>query len=184
MPLINPCSPRAVRSLPNCPLIQPIVGNIPRPVTFELGYVRKCACKTIFHYLFIFVCMCGPACYASLAMTCNTCIIDCDFGQYHTQYTPSRLHHSGVYKTVLPSPQSIIQKYRASCAVLQNLGSADSAHCSNLLNHYLQITQLDSRISLQSGNLDWSVDCRKHSYSSCCSSKTSVFAIKIVSLHR
>ena len=40
--------------------------------------------------------MCGPA---SLAMTCNTgtCVIDCGFGQYRTQYTPSRLRRLGAY---------------------------------------------------------------------------------------
>ena len=36
-------------------------------------------------------------------MTCNKCVIDCGFGQYRTQYTPSRLRRSGVYRTVLPS---------------------------------------------------------------------------------
>ena len=48
---------------------------------------------------------------ASLAVTCNKCVIDCAFGQYRTQYTPSRLRRSGVYSTVLPSPQSITHKY-------------------------------------------------------------------------
>ena len=43
----------------------------------------------------------------SLAVTCNKCVIDCGFGQYCTQYTPSQLCRSGVDKTVMPSPQSI-----------------------------------------------------------------------------
>ena len=43
--------------------------------------------------------------------TCYKCVIDCHFGQYRTQYTTSRLRRSGVYKTVLPSPQSIANKY-------------------------------------------------------------------------
>ena len=49
--------------------------------------------------------------WVSLAVTCNKCVIDCGFGQYRTQYTPSRLRRSGVYRTVLPSPQSITHKY-------------------------------------------------------------------------
>ena len=49
--------------------------------------------------------------WASLAVTRNKCVIDCGFGQYRTQYIPSRLRRSGVYRTALSSLQSITHKY-------------------------------------------------------------------------
>ena len=48
---------------------------------------------------------------ASLAVTCNTRVTDCGFGQYRTRYTLSWLRRSGMYRMVLPSPQPITHKY-------------------------------------------------------------------------
>ena len=53
--------------------------------------------KWFFHNFIHFFCMhVHVHVRASLAVTCNTCVIDCSFGLYRTQYTPSRLCHSGV----------------------------------------------------------------------------------------
>ena len=107
MPLTNPCSPRAVHEMPYCPLSGLILRDIPRHLTFELGHVRKCTCRMIFSQFYSFFCV---HVQANLAMICNKCI-DCGFEQYRTQYTSSRLRLSVVYRTVLPSPQSITHKY-------------------------------------------------------------------------
>ena len=107
MPLTNPRSPTAVHKFPYCPLSGLILHDIPRHLTFELDHERKCTCKMI---LFIF-CVHAHV-WASLAVTCSKCVIDCGFRKYRTQYTPSRLCRLGVYSTVLPSPQSITHKYK------------------------------------------------------------------------
>ena len=101
-PLTNPRSPRAVHKMPYCPLSELILHNISLYLTLELDHVRKCTCKVIFSRFYSFFVQCHVHVLASLAVTCNTCLIDCGFGQYCTQYTPSRLHRSGVYRTVLP----------------------------------------------------------------------------------
>ena len=112
MPLTNPRSPRAVPKFLYCPLCGLILHNIPRHLTFELDHERKCTCKMIF-FIILFIFCVHVHVWASLAVTCNKCVIDCGFGQYRTQCTPSRLRRSGVYRTVLPSLQSITHKYTA-----------------------------------------------------------------------
>ena len=73
---------------------------LPRLSTSELHHVRDC---TLFFHVHVRA--------ASQAVTCNKCVIDCGFGQDRTQYTRSQLRCSGVYRTVLPSPQSIIDSF-------------------------------------------------------------------------
>ena len=51
---------------------------------------------------------CGHVHPASLAVTCNKCVVDRNLGQYRT---PSGLCRSGVYQTVLSSPQSVTHRY-------------------------------------------------------------------------
>ena len=110
MPLTNPRLPRAVHKFPYCPLSGLMLHDIPRHLTFELDHKRKCTCKMIF-FIILFIFCVHVHVWASLAVTCNKCVINCGFGQYHTQYTPAWLRRSGVYRTVLPSPQSITHKY-------------------------------------------------------------------------
>ena len=111
MPLTNPRSPRAVHKFPYCPLTGLKLHDIPRHLTFELDHERKWTCTMIFFIIF-FIFRVHVHVWASLAVTCNKCVIDCGFGKYRTQYTPSRLCRLSVYRTVLPSPQSITHKYK------------------------------------------------------------------------
>ena len=112
MPLTNPRSLRPVHKFLYCLLGGLILHDIPRDLTFELDHERKCTCKIDFFHNFIHFCV-HVHVWASLAVTCNECVIDCGFGQYRTtQYTPSRLCCLGVYRTVLPSPQSTTHKYK------------------------------------------------------------------------
>ena len=100
MPLTNPRLPRAVLKFPYCLLSGLILYDIPRQLTFELDHERKCTYEMVFFifYSFFYV---HVHVWASLAVKCNECVIYCGFGQNRTQYTPSRLRRSGVYRTVL-----------------------------------------------------------------------------------
>ena len=145
MPLTNPRSSRAVHKFPYCPLSGLILHDIPRHLTFELDHERrKCTCKKFFIILFIF----GVHVHveASLAVTCNKCVIDCGFGQYGTQYTPSRLRRSGVYRTVLPSPQSTTHNYTLNCVVLYTGLLCCVIHWTTVLCYTLDCAVLCTRL--------------------------------------